>query len=304
LDEQRARELLRQQCEAREAEKMREEQEEWERDIRKRFADERRQREQRQKQEMAEQAERQAECKAGQGQQSERMREDTERVQQESARKEQQNREREREREVWRKRLEKEAERHRAAAAAQAEAEAERLKRNMAEAEAERRKRNMAPPPSPRPSPPGRARRFFRPEDPDAFSQAGAGAYQNRFGGAPSSGHRSASVPKAGQADGYFQARAGPSERRSGAPSSERRSSSVPSASPPSRPSGVENLQQAERSAMQQLRALQQLPSKAERQRAFKDLLRVWHPDKNPQNVEVATAVFQRLQSERSKLLL
>jgi sacsin len=66
----------------------------------------------------------------------------------------------------------------------------------------------------------------------------------------------------------------------------------------------VENLQQAERSAMQQLRALQQLPSKAERQRAFKDLLRVWHPDKNPQNVEVATAVFQRLQSERSKLLL
>jgi len=53
---------------------------------------------------------------------------------------------------------------------------------------------------------------------------------------------------------------------------------------------------------MQQLRILQKLPTKEERQRGFKDLLRAWHPDKNPQNVEVATAVFQRLQAERKVL--
>lgn len=55
--------------------------------------------------------------------------------------------------------------------------------------------------------------------------------------------------------------------------------------------------------AMQQLRNVQRLPTKEERQKAFKDLLRVWHPDKNPESVEVATAVFQRLQAERRKVL-
>jgi DnaJ-class molecular chaperone len=64
-----------------------------------------------------------------------------------------------------------------------------------------------------------------------------------------------------------------------------------------------EVLRQAETTAMQQLRGLERLATKEERQKAFKDLLRAWHPDKNPQNVEVATAVFQRLNAERKKVL-
>jgi len=64
-----------------------------------------------------------------------------------------------------------------------------------------------------------------------------------------------------------------------------------------------EVLKQAEAAAMHQLAALHHLPSKKERQKAFKELLRAWHPDKNPQNLEVATAVFQRLQEERSRAL-
>mmetsp|Transcript_14352 Transcript_14352/g.40894 ORF Transcript_14352/g.40894 Transcript_14352/m.40894 type:complete len:454 (-) Transcript_14352:81-1442(-) len=60
---------------------------------------------------------------------------------------------------------------------------------------------------------------------------------------------------------------------------------------------------QAEAAALQELARLRQLPSKKERQKGFKELLRSWHPDKNPQNADVATAVFQRLQAERDKLL-
>merc|ERR1712070_656024 len=44
----------------------------------------------------------------------------------------------------------------------------------------------------------------------------------------------------------------------------------------------AEALQQAEAAAMQQL------PTKKERQKGFKELLRAWHPDKNPHNFEVA----------------
>mmetsp|Transcript_121856 Transcript_121856/g.351798 ORF Transcript_121856/g.351798 Transcript_121856/m.351798 type:complete len:549 (-) Transcript_121856:104-1750(-) len=60
---------------------------------------------------------------------------------------------------------------------------------------------------------------------------------------------------------------------------------------------------QAEAAAMARLRQIAQLPDKDSRHKAFKDLLRAWHPDKNPADVEVATAVFQRIQGERSKVL-
>lgn len=84
-------------------------------------------------------------------------------------------------------------------------------------------------------------------------------------------------------------------------PSLQRRSTSVPAATTNLPPDEV--LRRAELAAMQQLSRLEQLPSKEERQKAFKDLLRAWHPDKNPQNVEVTTAVFQRLNAERKKVL-
>eukprot|EP00927_Polykrikos_kofoidii_P019590 TRINITY_DN19177_c0_g1_i1.p1 TRINITY_DN19177_c0_g1~~TRINITY_DN19177_c0_g1_i1.p1 ORF type:complete len:466 (+),score=90.29 TRINITY_DN19177_c0_g1_i1:122-1519(+) len=64
-----------------------------------------------------------------------------------------------------------------------------------------------------------------------------------------------------------------------------------------------ESQKRAEAAVMHELNAVRQLATKKERQKAFKDLLRAWHPDKNPKNVEVATAVFQRLQAERSRVL-
>jgi len=62
-------------------------------------------------------------------------------------------------------------------------------------------------------------------------------------------------------------------------------------------------LAQAGAAAMARLQEIAEIPSKGARKKAFKELLRAWHPDKNPSNVEVATAVFQRIQDERSKVL-
>lgn len=53
---------------------------------------------------------------------------------------------------------------------------------------------------------------------------------------------------------------------------------------------------------MKQMDEVAQLPTKEARQRAYKELLRSWHPDKNPSNQEVATAVFQRIQSEKGRV--
>jgi len=77
------------------------------------------------------------------------------------------------------------------------------------------------------------------------------------------------------------------------------RASSVPS----SKLRASQELDQARAAAMRQLSALRQLPDKEARQKGFKDLLRAWHPDKNPSNVEVATAVFQLIQAERPRVL-
>ncbi|CAJ1328728.1 unnamed protein product [Effrenium voratum] len=62
-------------------------------------------------------------------------------------------------------------------------------------------------------------------------------------------------------------------------------------------------LQAAKSSAMRQLQSLKQNPSREARQKGFKDLLRMWHPDKNPESSEIATAVFQMIQAERSRVL-
>ncbi|CAL1135754.1 unnamed protein product [Cladocopium goreaui] len=56
---------------------------------------------------------------------------------------------------------------------------------------------------------------------------------------------------------------------------------------------------EAEAVARRQLQHVKQNPSREAREKGFKDLLRVWHPDKNPENPEVATVVFQMLQAER-----
>lgn len=50
------------------------------------------------------------------------------------------------------------------------------------------------------------------------------------------------------------------------------------------------------------LQELQKVHPKEQRQKAFRALLRSWHPDKNPERVEVATEVFQFLQKGKSLL--
>jgi len=69
------------------------------------------------------------------------------------------------------------------------------------------------------------------------------------------------------------------------------------------RASGNVELQAAKAAAMRQLLVLRQNPSREARQKGFKELLRMWHPDKNPGSPEVATAVFQMIQSERGRVL-
>jgi len=263
FEELREKELQNRQREAEEAERRRNDQADWERELRKRFKEEENQRKQNHQQDIAE-IEKQEKIKA----QLEQER--AARIQQECKRQEDRSRDRELERERWRKQLEEEAKRHHVAAAAFAEAE--KLKRNM-----------QPPGPSCHIPSPCRGRKTFRPEGPDAppcrpeapNSSPPPGAYHDR------------------------SSASGPSE-----PPHKHRSSSVPPAPAPSTTCPAdEALRQAELAAMQQLKVVQRLPTKEERQRAFKDLLRAWHPDKNPQSVEVATAVFQRLQAERKKVL-
>jgi len=47
---------------------------------------------------------------------------------------------------------------------------------------------------------------------------------------------------------------------------------------------------------------LKEIESKEARQKEFRSLLRAWHPDKNPDKVEVATVVFQFLQKGKQLL--
>merc|ERR1712039_819043 len=57
-----------------------------------------------------------------------------------------------------------------------------------------------------------------------------------------------------------------------------------------------EEVAQAKCDALQKLTGLQKIESKDARMKEYRALLRTWHPDKNPDRLEVATAVFQFLQ--------
>lgn len=61
-------------------------------------------------------------------------------------------------------------------------------------------------------------------------------------------------------------------------------------------------VQEAKCKALQNLTSLQNVEPKDARIKGYRALLREWHPDKNPDRLEVATAVFQFLQ--RGKRLL
>eukprot|EP00930_Biecheleria_cincta_P016330 TRINITY_DN13324_c0_g1_i2.p1 TRINITY_DN13324_c0_g1~~TRINITY_DN13324_c0_g1_i2.p1 ORF type:complete len:450 (-),score=69.66 TRINITY_DN13324_c0_g1_i2:63-1412(-) len=65
---------------------------------------------------------------------------------------------------------------------------------------------------------------------------------------------------------------------------------------------GQKNIENAKREVLQQLENLKKIEPKETRMKEWRSLLRSWHPDKNPEKVEVATAVFQFLQ--KGKLLL
>lgn len=61
-------------------------------------------------------------------------------------------------------------------------------------------------------------------------------------------------------------------------------------------------LSEAKMEALQKLQALQKVEPKEQRAKEWRALLRNWHPDKNPDKVQVATAVFQFLQKGKKLL--
>eukprot|EP00930_Biecheleria_cincta_P001741 TRINITY_DN102844_c0_g1_i1.p1 TRINITY_DN102844_c0_g1~~TRINITY_DN102844_c0_g1_i1.p1 ORF type:complete len:487 (-),score=118.65 TRINITY_DN102844_c0_g1_i1:111-1571(-) len=63
------------------------------------------------------------------------------------------------------------------------------------------------------------------------------------------------------------------------------------------------DLQAAKAAAMRDMLSLKKHPGFEARQKGYKELLRAWHPDKNPKNATVATAVFQMLQMEKGRIL-
>lgn len=72
-----------------------------------------------------------------------------------------------------------------------------------------------------------------------------------------------------------------------------------------SKPSGETESDEAAKAkteVLNKLLKIKEIGSKEERQKEFRSLLRAWHPDKNPENVEVATIVFQFLQKGKSLL--
>ncbi|CAE8638979.1 unnamed protein product, partial [Polarella glacialis] len=61
---------------------------------------------------------------------------------------------------------------------------------------------------------------------------------------------------------------------------------------------------QAKKRVLAKLTELQKVEPKEQRAKEFRTLLRDWHPDKNPEKLEMATAVFQFLQKGKSLLNL
>lgn len=60
----------------------------------------------------------------------------------------------------------------------------------------------------------------------------------------------------------------------------------------------------AKKQVLAKLTMLKNVEPKEQRAKQFRELLRQWHPDKNPERIEMATAVFQFLQKGKSLLSL
>mmetsp|Transcript_103662 Transcript_103662/g.323115 ORF Transcript_103662/g.323115 Transcript_103662/m.323115 type:complete len:262 (-) Transcript_103662:146-931(-) len=65
---------------------------------------------------------------------------------------------------------------------------------------------------------------------------------------------------------------------------------------------GNPEVERAKAEALEELMKLRALETKEARMTEFRALLRKWHPDKNPERTEVATAVFQFLQKGKPVL--
>jgi len=62
------------------------------------------------------------------------------------------------------------------------------------------------------------------------------------------------------------------------------------------------DIDKAKKEALEQLLKLKSVESREQRMKEWRELLRHWHPDKNPHRTEVATAVFQFLQKGKPML--
>mmetsp|Transcript_76683 Transcript_76683/g.197500 ORF Transcript_76683/g.197500 Transcript_76683/m.197500 type:complete len:455 (+) Transcript_76683:133-1497(+) len=69
-----------------------------------------------------------------------------------------------------------------------------------------------------------------------------------------------------------------------------------------SAPTGNPEVEKAKAEALEQLMKLRSVQPKETRMSEFRALLRKWHPDKNPDKTDVATAVFQFLQKGKQVL--
>lgn len=60
----------------------------------------------------------------------------------------------------------------------------------------------------------------------------------------------------------------------------------------------------AKKQVLAQLTVLKNVEPKEQRMKEFRQMLREWHPDKNPDRLDMATSVFQFLQKGKSLLNL
>jgi len=77
-----------------------------------------------------------------------------------------------------------------------------------------------------------------------------------------------------------------------------------PPAPAPAAPAEDPDTAMAKKRVLAKLTELQKIEPKEERAKQFRALLRDWHPDKNPEKKDMATAVFQFLQKGKSLLNL
>ncbi|CAJ1326828.1 unnamed protein product [Effrenium voratum] len=78
------------------------------------------------------------------------------------------------------------------------------------------------------------------------------------------------------------------------------RSRSPRGESAPAKPKSTPEIEQAKLEALEKLRKLQSIEPKEARAKEWRALLRDWHPDKNPDKIEVAKEVFQFLQKGKT----